>query len=215
MYEFSVDRDNSPFPDLPRYSYSSVYGHFLNSRIPDKMIYDSLVLKPYPVDLASFKKLKSIQNNIVDFVSEGKSISISSQYTGNGKTTWAVKLLKQYIHDNYMTFSICGYFCSIPEFADMCKKDNKSLAEVINIMSVCDLLILDDIAFMAPLPESCTSKLLLIMNNRVNNSKSTIVTSNAPSGESLKLCLGNLLYSRIYANANHKIEFYGQDRRGE
>ena len=57
-------------------------------------------------DLEAYEKLRTIQLNIKQFVNEGTNLYIWSSQVGNGKTTWATKLLLQYFDSVWET---CGY----------------------------------------------------------------------------------------------------------
>jgi hypothetical protein len=48
-------------------------------------------------DRDEFIQLKQIQDNIVNFINEGKNLYIHSNQSGNGKTSWALRLAQSYI----------------------------------------------------------------------------------------------------------------------
>ena len=54
---------------------------------------------PMEVDLSSFCKLAEIKKNIKDFVQSGSNLYIYSSVTGNGKTSWSIKLLLKYFDE--------------------------------------------------------------------------------------------------------------------
>ena len=70
--------------------------YFNNSLIPKRYMKD-IELIPSKEDEGIFIELNNIKNNIVDFVNEGNNLLIYSSNVGNGKTTFATKILKQYI----------------------------------------------------------------------------------------------------------------------
>ena len=48
------------------------------------------------IDLQAFTDLSIIKNNIVSFAKNGNNIYIYSKIPGNGKTSWAIKLIQSY-----------------------------------------------------------------------------------------------------------------------
>ena len=56
----------------------------------------SLVTDADGTDRIEFQKLSSIQKNILDFVNNGDNLYIYSIQAGNGKTSWAIRLLQSY-----------------------------------------------------------------------------------------------------------------------
>lgn len=62
----------------------------------NKRIYQTLVTDADGTDRSEFQKLSSIQKNILDFVNNGDNLYIYSIQAGNGKTSWAIRLLQSY-----------------------------------------------------------------------------------------------------------------------
>ena len=50
------------------------------------------------VDKKAYKRLAEIRQNIIEFVDNHQNLYICSEQTGNGKTSWAIKLLHTYFH---------------------------------------------------------------------------------------------------------------------
>ena len=57
-----------------------------------------LVVDENGVDKDKFEQLLTIQKNIKSFVDSGNNLYIHSCIPGNGKTSWAIRLLQAYIH---------------------------------------------------------------------------------------------------------------------
>lgn len=88
-----------------------------NSGIPKNRQY-SVSLIPSKNDVQAFLTLKDIKDNIVEFVQNGESVYIYSNNFGNGKTTWAIKLMQKYF-DNVWAgngFRCRGIFIHVPTF---------------------------------------------------------------------------------------------------
>ena len=67
-----------------------------NSQIPRRYLKD-VKLIPAKVDEKAFMDLGNIRDHISEFVKGGSNLLICSNNVGNGKTTFAVKLLMAYI----------------------------------------------------------------------------------------------------------------------
>lgn len=169
-------------------------------------------------DVEAFNYLKSIEdNNIEDFVRNGDNLYIYSPIAGNGKTSWAFRLLRAYIdkvwHKKEMKPIVL--FIGVPRFLLELKANISQKSEYIehieNCVLDCDLVVWDDIGSKNG-TEFEVSHLLSIIDTRINNGKSNIYTSNLDKGE-LHNILGDRLYSRIY-NYSKCIEFVGRDKRG-
>lgn len=188
-----------------------------NALLSDKQK-NQIILHPDDngTDVEVFEELKYIKENIIDFVKGGNNLYIYSPITGNGKTSWSLKLLREYINKIwYKTNKDCvGMFINVPRYLLALKENisNKSdyVAHIKDNVYDCDLVIWDDIA-----TKSATSfeheNLLSILDYRNNNNKSNIFTSNL-SGEELNLSMGDRIYSRIYTGSIVKV-LQGRDKR--
>jgi len=90
------------------------------SRLPKNRM-KALVLKPEVEDLDSFVRLKSVKDDIINFVDNGCSLYLFSTNTGNGKTAWAIKLLLKYFDEVWCGngFKPRGVFINVPNFLRM------------------------------------------------------------------------------------------------
>ena len=168
-------------------------------------------------DREEFIKLKNIENNIYNFVSEGKNLYIYSTTTGNGKTSWAIRFIQSYFDSIWHTaeFSCKGLFINVPRFLLSIKEDisvgNEYAQHIKENIYKADIVVFDDIG-----TKGVTSfeheMLLNIINARIDAHKCNIYTSNIPPAELDKI-VGNRLYSRII-NLSEVIELKGADKRG-
>lgn len=174
-------------------------------------------LIPEKVDVKSFDRLNDIKANILEFVSYGDNLYIHSSNFGNGKTTWALKLLHKYFDEIWIGngFRCRGIFINVPHFLTKIRetisyKDDKFELMKSRLATV-DLVVWDDIAAFK-LSDYDHSQLLSYIDQRKLNSMANIYTGNL-SGNELKDALGNRLTSRVF-NDSVVIELKGQDRRG-
>ncbi len=194
--------------------YPQMKWQFDNSGLP-KSKYKPIKLTPQPVDKSAFKQLADIRKNIDQFVKDGKNLYICSTTPGNGKTSWAIKMLQTYFH--YVAegnlFNVKGMFVSVPNLLIKMKDfDNPNLAEFKENLQSTDLLILDDIA-VTGLSQFDYLQLFTLVDNRMLAEKSIIFTSNNVTLDDLEKSVGARLASRVWRNSTI-IELRGDDRRG-
>ena len=173
-------------------------------------------LKPDKVDYDAFVRLKNIQKNIKDFVSNGNNILIYSDNCGNGKTSWSIKLLLSYFNEIWAdTDLVCrGLFISVPKLVFAMKenisKPNDYFQYVNENIVNADLVVWDEINY-----KDWTSfeqeYFLSILSQRLSLGKSNIYTTNF-SLQVVKEKLGPRLASRI-VGSSELIEFKGTDKR--
>lgn len=167
-------------------------------------------------DKDKFIELKDIQLNINDFVTKGKNLLIFSKNAGNGKTSFAKKLLLAWFTNilYFSDFTCRGLFISIPRyFAELRANISKTsdYIEHINNNLKTDLIIWDEIGIKNITPFE-HDHLLNCINLRLENGQANIFTSNM-TPEELKEKLGDRLYSRI-VSSSILIELNGKDKRG-
>lgn len=166
------------------------------------------------VDWDKFDQLGEVRKNILDFVRDGKNLYICGENTGNGKTSWAIRMLHTYLHytayGNYERLK--GIFVSVPELLIRLKDfDDPTLKSYKKQIESVDLVIWDDIAISGA-SQFDYLQLYALINNRVFAEKSNIFTSNQTSDENLEKLLGKRLSSRIWG-VSTVITLEGQDRR--
>lgn len=192
--------------------------HFLmnNSGIPKNRQYASELI-PNTVDVAAFMRLAEIRNDIESFVRSGESLYIHSYNFGNGKTSWAIKLMQRYFDRIWSGngFRCRGLFVHVPTFLTKVKDNIGNKDEDFELfksrLDEVDLVIWDDIAA-TKLSDFDHSILLTYIDQRVLNGLANIYTGNLDRDE-LPKALGNRLASRI-GNQSEIITFNGVDRRG-
>lgn len=166
-------------------------------------------------DPKAFKSLADIKDDIINFVNNGESLYIFSEYTGNGKTSWSIKLLLKYFDSIWAGngFRVRGYFQHVPTLFNTLKDFSKSHDVLRNTLETADLVVWDDIAS-TKISDYDQQQLLTLINARVSDGLSNIYTGNITSHEALTKAVGDRLASRIW-NLSTLVEFKGKDRRAE
>lgn len=168
-------------------------------------------------DQKAFKLLDEIRLDIVNFVESGESLYLYSEHTGNGKTSWSIKLLLRYFDQIWAGngFRQRGYFISVPAFLNQVKNfsDEKARQKLIKTLSTVDLVVWDDIAS-TKLSDYDIQQLLVVVDQRIADGLANIYTGNITSRDKLEIALGDRLASRIW-NTSTLVEFKGKDRREE
>ena len=170
------------------------------------------------VDAECWDWLEDVRNNIVEEVQRGLNIVITSTTVGNGKTSWAVRLLQRYLAETALDgrmvekgmfvvsaqllteFGDYNYFQTMKEFLERFEK-----------LKTCDLLVIDEIGG-GSLTKASYPYLYDLVNYRVDNNLSTIYTTNYTDEEVINL-LGQRLFSRIY-DTSVVLEFEASNVRG-
>lgn len=196
--------------------YKLMYSLYRQSRLPEAM-WNYKELTCFDEDYEEFKRLSEISKDMIDFTRNGKNLYIYSHNTGNGKTSWAVRLMFCYFDKIWhkSCFDCKALFVNVPNFLYNCKRsisqEVKGFEDLCNLISSVDLVVWDDIA-----ESNATSYehqiLLQYIDGRINAGKSNIYTSNKDF-EELKVAVGDRLASRVY-NCSEKILFVEEDKRG-
>lgn len=173
-------------------------------------------IAPATCDLPAYKELQLIKDDIKNFVENGGNLYITSENCGNGKTTWALKLLYKYFDQVWSGngFKIRGYFLYTPDFLNMMKFPSMysptEIKRLNNIVKNCDLVIWDDIA-VSQLTQAEHNHFLSFIDYRLQRGKSNIYTGNC-LGETLVKNVGQRLADRM-ENGSKVIVFNGQSMR--
>lgn len=178
--------------------------------------------KPIPlvapqVDVSQYKQLAEIKNNIVDFVNNGRNLYITSMNCGNGKTSWAIKLLTKYFDSIWAGngLRVRGLFIHVPTFFMQMKNNisdrDEQFIEVRDSINTADLVVWDEVANTA-MTKYEYEQFLAYVDYRILANKSNIFTSNVPDMQNVEKILGSKLASRIY-NGSTVIELRGRDMR--
>lgn len=166
------------------------------------------------VDYDKYVRLQEIKDNIVSFVEAGNNLLIASNTTGNGKTTWSVKLMLKYFDSIWAGngFRKRGMFVHVPTLLAKLKNfDDPMLMNYKDTLSKIDLVIWDDIAS-TNLSQYDYSQLLSLIDQRVLAKKANIFTSNVIREDDFVKSVGVKLTSRIL-HTSEIIIFNGKDRR--
>ena len=197
--------------------YKLMYSLFKQSNLPEALWnYKSLTCNDK--DYQAFKELQAKSDAILNFIEAGNNLYIYSENCGNGKTTWAIRLMYSYFDKIWhkSCFDCKALFVSVPKFLYNCKRsisqDVKGFEELCNLISEVDLVIWDDIGEMKA-SDYEHQILFQYIDDRINSKKSNIYTSNK-NKEQLEDVLGVRLASRIY-NCSECIEFLEEDKRGK
>lgn len=196
--------------------YKLMYSLFKQSRLPEAQ-WDYKYLVCNGADLSNFTQLKAKSESILKFIANGNNLYIYSANCGNGKTSWAIRLMYSYFDKIWhkSCFDCKALFVSVPKFLYNCKRsisqDVKGFEELCNLISEVDLVIWDDIGEMKA-SDYEHQILFQYIDDRINSKKSNIYTSNK-NKEQLEDVLGVRLASRIY-NCSEYIEFVEEDKRG-
>lgn len=188
---------------------------FDNSQIPEYM-WKSKDLTCKELDRSAFEQLKTIEDNVELFVSTGRNVLIHSETCGNGKTSWAVKIMRKYFDKiwHIAGFNCHGLFVNVPKFLYNCKRsisqDVEGFEEMCNLINDCDLVIWDDVAT-GDLTSYEHQILLQYIDSRLNSGKANIFTANG-NKEQLMEKLGDRLASRILG-CSEAVEFRENDKR--
>ena len=197
--------------------YKLMYSLFKQSNLPEALWnYKELIC--HEKDLQVYKQLQAKSDAILNFIESGNNLYIYSENCGNGKTTWAIRLMYSYFDKIWhkSCFDCKALFVSVPKFLYNCKRsisqDVKGFEELCNLISDVDLVIWDDIGEMKA-SDYEHQILFQYIDDRINSKKSNIYTSNK-NKEQLEDVLGVRLASRIY-NCSECIEFLEEDKRGK
>lgn len=193
--------------------------HYLmgHSNIPENRQFP-MMLTPTSEDVKAFIKLREVKEDISTFISDGKSLYIHSKHFGNGKTTWAIKMLQSFFDKVWAGngFRCRGVFIHVPTLLNKIKDNfnnkDENFTALKNSLTTVDVVVWDDIAA-TKLSDYDHSVLLSFIDQRTLNCMSNIYTGNL-SGEELSNAVGNRLFSRIW-NESTKVELLGVDRRKE
>ena len=186
-----------------------------NANVP-RQLHHPITLKPTNEhDFESFSRLNDIKTDVEEFIENGKNLYICSEHTGNGKTSWALKIMFKFFSlswDNCDWTESLALYIYVPEFIMALKDFNNPLSKkyLENVKNV-PLVIWDDIG-MGSLTAYDYGQFAIYLNYRVQVGLSNIFTSNFTTLEQLSGAIGDKLASRVY-NTSEIIELEGRDMR--
>lgn len=178
-----------------------------------------LVLDSDKSDYKSYATLNKFKESIMNNIEDNVNLYIYSEITGNGKTSWAIKLLTEYVKKNWINIQINSrpvLFINVPQYLLELKLNIRSQSEYVQIVQdnflKADLIVWDDIGTKTASDFELEYLLSMIDNRQRLERKVDIYTSNIIPTE-LQKYVGDRLASRIL-NTSQLIEFKGQDKRG-
>ena len=187
------------------------------SNLPKKYRYDITLTNPGD-DRAAYITLRDFMEDVVNHVESGDGLFIHSEYKGNGKTSWACKIMNAYLRAVALTNNMrCrGLFVNVPKFLQDIRDNFSNPSEVTqrmikNILRA-DLVIWDDIGAENP-SDWVRESLYSFISTREAEELSQIYTSNIPLEKLRKdEYLGDRIVSRIQGQCSI-VKFSGADRR--
>lgn len=187
------------------------------SRIPVKYQY-KMDLIPEKEDMQSFIELNEFKENVVDHVARGEGLYIWGENTGNGKTSWACKIMGYYFRKVAFSSGLEkeGLYIYLPTFLDDLRNSysvsSPEFEEELEMVKSCRLLIVDDIGA-ERVTEWVRERIVSIINTRSANGLCTIYTSNL-SLKGLADKLGDDRISSRIRGSVTEINLLGMDKRG-
>ena len=192
---------------------------YKNSNIPLRWLKKDTPLRPEVVDEAAFRRLKHIMEESPRFVREHWNLNLYSSNTGNGKTSWAIKIMKNFIDNYACVYDLDCLYVNIPEFMNLRRNSFNNYAAQLQYQELerrireARLVIMDEVASKQA-SEFDIELLYQLVNYRSTNQKSTIYTSNIKPEELRKL-VGDRIADRITGTPNTvNIELHGGSMRG-
>ena len=185
------------------------------SRIPERYRYN-IPLTPEQVDIPAFEALNGYKERVLEKVEAGEGLYIWGKSTGNGKTSWACKIMSHYFRKIAFDTGLEneGLYIFLPTFLedlrDYYDSKDPDFEQVLSMVKGCKLLIIDDIGA-ERVTEWVRERMVSILNTRVSNNLTTIYTSNL-SPEELRGELGDRISSRVLGSSQ-VVEIKGGDRR--
>lgn len=167
---------------------------FHNANIPRAYL-QPIVLYPDDIDLDMYELLSTIKGAIVDLVEQGYTMTIQSRYKGNGKTSWGIKILQNYLHNVWSEPGgrTRGLYVDVPEYISQLKAEfdsrDRDAREFAKDIDKADLVIFDNIDENR-LTEWERSLLKQHIRKRLNNGLSTIFICRYLAGQ-LKTMVGD------------------------
>ena len=189
----------------------------VESGLPKKY-YEPQDLVPRAVDSEAWNFLQDYRENIVERVESGENIVISSDTVGNGKTSWAIRLLQRHLAETALDGRLVdkGVFCvsasMLEIFGDFGYFETSvEFFDYLNRLKNCDLLVIDELGS-GRITQVSYNHFYDLVNYRVDNELTTIYTTNFSDAQ-IKDILGERMYSRIFDTAT-VIEFGASNVRG-
>lgn len=195
--------------------YKLMYSLFKQSNLPECQ-WNYKDLRCSQDDYSSFLHLGNISKDIEIFVNEGRQLYIYSTNCGNGKTSWAIRLMYSYFDRIWhkSSFDCKALFVNTSKFLYNCKRSISQqidgFEELCNKIAEVDLVIWDDITC-AKVTDYEHQILFQYIDDRICSGKANIFTGNHNREDCIGI-IGDRLTSRIFSD--YTIEFVEGDKRG-
>ena len=178
-------------------------------------------------DKDAFKRLSEIRKDIQAFLSSSvNNLVICSNNLGNGKTSWAIKLMLTYIEQqagklnhidenlvNIDNYDYCAFCQSVPFLVEMKQfGDNKKSYEMYQRLCKTNLAIIDDLGAV-PMSQYDYNIIYAIIEKRLFAGLPTIITTNFADKSLAEKEIAPRLIDRIWNNSEI-IEFKNKGFRG-
>lgn len=194
------------------------------SNIPS-VYWDEIKLTMRPVDAEAYKRLNEIKSNIIEISEPNmqmKNLLICSSKTGNGKTSWALKILQYFAFKSAQQLYYPNevepwcYFVPVTEFVLSSKEyDNshrKKYWDMLEMIEKARVVVFDDIGA-GEYSRAEYMALLSAIEGRILRKQFCIFTSNyIEKDETIIKKLGERLADRVY-DTSEKIILNGDGVR--
>jgi len=177
-----------------------------------------LIMNEGGEDYEAFQKLALFSKHMDDFVTKGKNLYIHSNICGNGKTSWAIKLMQSYLESCWYKLppdECQALFINVPRFLIELKNNISEKSEyaqyILNNALTAKLIVWDEIGT-KELTTYENEHLLSLINSRLDAGLANIYISNL-NRDALLEQLKDRLYSRI-VQSSIDIEFNSPNKRG-
>ena len=189
------------------------------SGLPLKYMYADINLKPEAIDAETFRSLKRVHDQCKRFFYSQGSVYIASRNVGNGKTSWAIKIMKRYIQEHACYYDLDCVFINVPEFFALRKSAMNYADDALKFHSLekrvkqAKLVVFDDFGC-GNTSDFDETFLYTIIDYRWRNGLSAIYTTNADVKE-LRKTMGDRIIDRaVYDSKTCKYWIQGGSRRG-
>lgn len=202
-------------------TYSRMLNMFNESGIPDKF-WDYFPIQTPEEDRMAYRMLKSIREQITDFIRSGQNLFLYSEEYGNGKTLWSSILMKAYIRDVAMSrkyYKNLVRYVYIPDFIYRymtCEKFNfddirrQSFFDKVHSLSDTKFVIWDGFGYGSQSSIE-NSVIRSVIHSRLNQSLSNMFISDKYDLE-LSDVIGSHMFNRIKSSSVF-VEFKGESLR--
>ena len=156
-------------------------------------------------DFNDWKHSEKLKEELKHFVIRHDAFLTIGGDNGVGKTYAAVAMLKEF----YNATKEIPIFVNISNLYQTWKEDEERRTDLKHKLRRTKLLVLDDLGVREP-TEAFLDFLYSVINNRYNDMKGTLITTNLSSAE-ISECFGNRIYSRLLSGKLIKLD--GNDLR--